>query len=377
MKNIKRVLYFFVLINVTAFMMLSGCKPAPKENIRIGCILDLTGAVATYGNWSLKGLELAKDDINNIGGVNGKKIQLIVEDGKSSPQDAVSAFNKLVNIDKVKVVIITTGSSSVLSVAPIANEKKVILFTPAASAPEITYAGDYVFRNRLSGLQEVREMADIAYKKLCLKRGAVLYVNNDFGQSYLKVFDQIFRGNGGQILLAENYDQGGSDFRTQLAKIKQSREIDFVYLVGYAVECGQILKQARELGLKTKWLSTIGIESDKVISVAKDAANGVIYTAPRYVLDDANVAPFEDKYFSKFNEHSNLYAANSYDALKIISDIITRDGYDADKIKNGLYKTKDYPGVSGITTFDENGDVMKPVMLKVIKDSKFEIYSEE
>ena len=375
MKQNKIVLSFFLVALLS--LVFVGCKPSPREDIKIGCILDLTGAVATYGNWSLNGLELAKDDINNSGGVNGRKIQLVVEDGKSSPQDAVAAFNKLVNVDKVKVVIITTGSSSVLSVAPIANEKKVILFTPAASAPEITQAGDYVFRNRLSGLQEVREMADIAYKKLGLKRGAVLYVNNDFGQSYLKVFDQIFRGNGGQILLAENYDQGGSDFRTQLAKIKQSREIDFVYLVGYAVECGQILKQARELGLKTKWLSTIGIESDKVISVAKDAANGVIYTAPRYVLDDANVAPFEDKYFSKFNEHSNLYAANSYDALKIISDIITRDGYDADKIKNGLYKTKDYPGVSGITTFDENGDVMKPVMLKVIKDSKFEIYSEE
>ncbi len=368
-----RALFFIPLVMVIVIITLSSCEAGQKKFYRIGAILDLTGPVAPYGQWSKNGLELALEEINN----SYKKVELIIEDGKSSPQDAVSAFNKLVNIDKVKVVIITTGSSSVLSVAPIANEKKVILFTPAASAPEITHAGDYVFRNRLSGLQETQEMARLAYDKLGLRRGAILVVNNDFGNSYRKVFEQVFERAGGKIVIIETYEQGSSDMRTQLTKIKLTANKDFVYLVGYAVECGQILKQAKELGIKTRWLSTIGIESDKVIEIAKGAAEGVMYTAPRYRLEDPYVIPFEKQYFNKYNEHSNMYAANSYDALKIIAEIIDKVGYDSKKIKDALYQIRNYPGVSGSTTFDENGDVRKPVMIKKIHNGKFEIYHVE
>lgn len=355
-----------VLVIATIF----SCRDTVEDVHKVGAILDLTGPVAPYGQWSKNGLEIALEEINS----QAKKINLIIEDGRSSPREAVSAFDKLVSVDKVKVVIITTGSSSVLSVAPIANEKKVILFTPAASAPEISQAGDYVFRNRLSGLQEVEAMARIAYERLGLRRSAVLVVNNDFGQSYRKVFEKVFEKAGGEIVLMETYEQGSTDIRTQLTKIREATNIDSVYLVGYAIECGQILRQAKELGLETQWLSTIGIESDKVIEIAKDAADGVLYTAPRYKIDDPYVVPFEKKYFEKYSEHSNMYAANSYDALKIIAQIIYNEGYDADRIKNTLYQTKNYPGVSGLTTFDENGDVEKPVMLKVIRKGRFEIY---
>jgi branched-chain amino acid transport system substrate-binding protein len=364
------------ILGLFVMPQLTGCGKDQNAYIEIGAILDLTGPVAPYGNWSLKGLELAEDEINSQDR-QGMKVELIIEDGKSSPQDAVSAFNKLVNIDKVRVVIITTGSSSVLSVAPIANENNVILFTPAASAPEITQAGDYVFRNRLSGFQEVKEMANIAYNKLELRRGAILVVNNDFGQSYGRLFEQIFKRAGGEILIMDKYEQGSTDFRSQLTKIKKGVKKDFVYIVGYAIECGQILRQAKELGIKTRVLSTIGIESDIVIEIAKGAADGVLYTAPRYVLDDPCVIAFEEKYFRRYNEHSNMYSANSYDALKIIAGIIQRVGYDAEKIKNALYHTKEYPGVSGPTTFDENGDVIKPIMLKVIRNGRFEIFSED
>lgn len=343
------------------------------QEIVIGCILDLTGPVAPYGQWSKKGLELALDDLPRKKWAQSLKVRLVIEDGKSSPKDAVSAFNKLITKDRVKVVIITTGSSSVLSLAPIANERHVVLFTPAASAPEITQAGDYVFRNRVSGLYEVQELATAAYNILSLRRVSCLVVNNDFGQSYRTAFEDDFRKLGGDIASVESFDQGATDLRAQLTKLKQVRS-DAVYLVGYAVECGHALRQAREIGLDTRWLSTIGIEAPKVIEIAGNATDGVIYTAPRYVTDDPETKHFDEVYREKFGEGSNMYAANTYDAVMILAQVISEKGYDAGAIRSGLYEVKDYPGVSGLTTFDRNGDAIKPMVLKVIKDGKFEMY---
>jgi branched-chain amino acid transport system substrate-binding protein len=369
-KTNKKYVFFPVILVMLIIMFFFIFKSNKNDVIKIGVILDLTGPVSTYGEWSRNGLILALEEIN----LDKEKFRLIIEDGKSETSGAVYAFNKLINIDKVNVIIITAGSSSVLSLVPIANEKKIVLFTPAASAPEITKSPGYIFRNRLNGLQEVHEMSNFAYQYFGLRRGIILKVNNDFGQSYSNVFENTFTNSGGKILDVESYEQGSTDVRTQLSKIKQFSDLDFIFLIGYAVECGQILKQSKELGINCKWLSTIGIESEKVIQIAGESADGVIYTAPRYRLEDPYVIPFEKKYYQKYNEHSNMYAANSYDALKIIVQVINQVGYESEKIRSSLLQVKDYPGVSGVTTFDKNGDVIKPVMLKIIKDSKFEIY---
>jgi branched-chain amino acid transport system substrate-binding protein len=368
-----RILIYFLLVSI---LLITSCDRDTRKSINIGCILDLTGPVAPYGNWSKNGLEFAANEINANGGIDGRKLKLIIEDGMSDPKQAVSAMNKLVTVDKVKVVIITTGSSSVLSVAPIANRNKVILFTPAASSPEITNAGDYIFRNRISGIFEVSEMARVVIEQFQLMKVALMIVNNDFGIDYGRVFRNRLKDLGGTICLEEKFEQGGKDFRTQLSKIKKKRECEAIYLVGYAVECGHILKQASELGIKLRWFSTIGIESEEVIEIAREAANGVIYTAPRFDLEDLVLREFDSTYSAEYGERANLYAANSYDAVRILAMVVDKVGYEASKIKDALYDVEDFSGVTGQTSFDENGDVRKPIMLKVIKNGEFAILRE-
>ncbi len=361
-----------IILFLSLFLLINCSKET--ERIQIGAILDLTGPIAPYGQWSKNGLELAIQEIDQrVSGI-GKRIELLIEDGKSEPATAVSSFKKLIDIDKVQVVVITTGSSSVLAIAPIAEAKKVILFTPAASSPDITNAGDYIFRNRLSGTFEVEEMARVAYNQLHIDITGILYVNNDFGLSYKDIFLNMFNIMGGNITLVNNYEQGETDYRTNLLKIKNAVNINSIYLIGYAEECGRILKQSKEYGLDILWLSTIGIESEEVINIAGNAANGVIYTAPTYDYSDPSKKDFEKKYFEKYKEHSNLYAANSYDALMIIWSAIELVGYDSKKIKDYIYSVKNYPGVGGITTFDKNGDVIKPIKIKTIRGGKFQDY---
>jgi len=344
-------------------------KPGLPDPLVLGAVLELTGPGAPYGQWSKKGLDLAVDDLK----AKGVNVRLIIEDGQSDPKMAVAAYTKLATVDKVPVVITTTISGSVMACAPIAERNQVILFAPGSSSPEITKAGDYVFRNRISGIYETEKAAELAYKQLGITRMVMLLVNNDFGLSYGDAFQKIYEQAGGAIVAKDTFASGATDFRVQLTKLK-ALEYKGIFLVGQVAECGYVLKQAKELGIKTQWISTIGVENSKLIEIAGDAAEGLIYTAPRYELDDMGTSGFEQKYFERFQEHSNLYAANSYDALNLLVNAIRSAGYTGAGIKDALYKTKDYPGVSGLTTFDANGDVVKPVVLKMVKGGKFVSY---
>ena len=347
-------------------------KPAKTnlpDPVILGAVLELTGPAAPYGQWSKKGLDLAVEDLE----AKGINVKLIVEDGQSDPKMAVSAFTKLATVDKVPAIVTTTISSSVMACAPIAERNQVILFAPGASSPEITNAGDYVFRNRISGIFEVEKAAELAQKRLGLSKMAMLLVNNDFGLSYGEAFQKIYEQTGGAIVAKDTFASGATDIRVQLTKLT-GLKYEGIFLVGQVAECGYVLKQAKELGIRTQWISTIGVENAKLIEIAEDAAEGLIYTAPRYELDDPGTSGFEQKYFARFQEHSNLYAANSYDALHILVKAIQSGGYTGAGIKNSLYLIKDYPGVSGTTTFDGNGDVAKPVVLKMVKGGKFVSY---
>jgi len=359
------VLFFVYRINV-------------GKEVTIGVIASLTGPISPYGERLKEGAELAVDEINQSGGVNKKPIKLIIEDDKSTANDAVLAMKKLIDADRVSVVIGLIGSSPAMAVAPIAEAKRVVLFSTGASTPDFTLAGDYCFRNRSSATDEVKKMAEVAFNALKAKRIAVLYVNNDYGESYKDVFVKRFKELGGEIPLLESFDQGATDMRTQLAKAK-AISINGLYLVGQAVEDAYLVRQAKELGIKSQILATIGVETGNFLQIAGDAAEGIIYTAASY--DSQNIDPvvrsFESRYETKYKRSADLFAATAYDAINILAEVIKADGYTSEKIKNGLYKIENYPGASGLTTFDKNGDVIKPIAIKKIKNGKFIILNND
>jgi branched-chain amino acid transport system substrate-binding protein len=350
-------------------------RPGGAQEIKIGAILPLTGDAGVYGTWAKQGIDLAVEEVNAEGGTNGKKIKVIYEDDQCQPEKAVSAINKLVKIDRVPIIIGALCSSATLAISPIANNTKTVIISPGSSSPKISEAGDYVFRNWPSDSFEGRAMAEFAYNTLQARRIAVLYINNEYGLGVKDVFTKRFEELGGFIIAVESYEQGATDFRTQLAKVGTGNP-DAIYLPGHTNEIGQILRQAKEMGIRSQFLSVVAFESPTTLQIAGDAAEGVFYTTPAFDPEskDQLIQAFQQAYTKRYGKPAETFAATAYDALKIVVLAIKRGGYNSDGIKRELYNIQNYPGISGITTFDRNGDVIKPAMIKTVRNGKFEIY---
>lgn len=380
-KNAKIIIGAIIAVIVVGGIWYGvGRKPAPteteKEPIKIGCVAALSGNLSTYGIYIKNGLDLALEEINQNGGINGRKLEIIYEDNKSDTNEAVKSASKLINIDKVSVIIGSESSSAVLAMAPLVEQEKVILFSPIASAADITNAGDFVFRNRESGVLHGEKIAELAFDRLDFKNAAIMSVNSDNGLSYQAGFVKKFEELGGKILKIENYAKGESDFRTTLTKIKKLNP-QAVYLAGYVKDMAEIIKQSKEIEMKTQFFASTGIEAKDFFEIAKPPlGDGIIYTYPDFNPDDPAIAEYQNSHEKKYGLKSEVLTANSYDALKILALALEICGEDTICIKNELYKIKNYSGVGGTTTFDENGDATKPIMFKIIKNGQFMLYEE-
>lgn len=373
MKRIYTILSIIVLIIIIGFIIISQTK---SDEIKIGALLPLTGDGAMYGEWIKRGIDLVVEEENQILGKIPQNISIIYEDTQQSPEKGVNAFNKLVIADGVQSVIGALASSVTLAVAPLANSNKVVLLSPAASTPKLSHAGDYIFRNCASDIYEGEVMADYAINSLNLNSASILYINNDYGIGIKEVFKTKFIQNGGKINAEESFEQGANDLRTQLTKIK-SKESDALYLIGYASELSVALIQIKELGIKRTILSSYEAENPKILEIAGIASEGLIYTAYDYDpnKDDRYVKEFVKKYRNKFDEDPNIVVALGYDSARILLTAISdSDTYTGEKIKEKLYTIQNFPGVTGITSFDKNGDVKKSIVLKIIKNNSFVYY---
>jgi branched-chain amino acid transport system substrate-binding protein len=371
--SMKRILSISVLAALAVTVTFVGCQPT--GDIKIGAILPLTGGAAVYGQWARNGIDLATSEINAAGGIKGRKVVIVCEDDQSTPQQAVSAAQKLIATDGVKVIIGALTSSATLAVAPVCNEKKVVELSPGSSSPLLTGAGPYFFRNWPSDVFEGKSMADFAISTLKLHNVAILYINNDYGTGLKDVFKAAFEKAGGMVPLVESYDENSTDFRSQLSKVK-SAKVDGIYVPGHTNELGTILRQMKEMGIALPFMSVVGFESPQTIEIAGKAAEGAYYTAPAFSPADTSsrVRQFVGAYQGKYGQPPEIFAAHAYDAVKILAGVIAEAGYNADRIREALHKVSGYPGVSGLTTFDANGDVEKPAMIKTVKDGVFVAY---
>jgi len=377
MNNRKNKIFAVILILLSLASF--ACKPKTGEPkvIKIGAILPLSGAGANYGKWEKQGVDLAVEEINQSGGINGKKLEIIYEDSKSLPKDAVSAMNKLASVDKVPAVIAGI-SSVVLACAPVADQSKVVLLNSGGVSPKIRGSGQYVFSNIGDGSVEVKVMAEYAYNNLKAKRVGVLYINAAAGTDSRDVFVKRFEALGGEIVSVEGHDQGATDFRAQLTKLRDSHP-DAIYLASFTKESALILKQAKEMAIKTQWLSYAPFEGQDIITIAGDAADGVIYTSPAFDPNssDETMRVFQEKYEARYGIKSELYAATFYDGIKLLATAIEKGGYSSNGIKDALEKIRNYPGVSGATTFDNERAVAKPVILKIVQHGQFVRYGND
>lgn len=366
--NIKKTLIAMILI-ILLLGSLSGCIKEP-ETIKIGVIGVMTGFGAYYGNQELKGLELAKEEINSAGGINGKKIELVIEDSAASPNKAVSAIKKLISIDKVKYVIGDSWVSTTAAIVPITNNNKVILISPLALLDELS-EDDYFFRTIPNTKDFMKPLAEYAYKNMGARKVGIIQQQTSYGVEHTRDFTHYFEKLGGKVVGVEPVQITQKDVQTELLKLKSKNPDTILNLHASSATLGMVMKKAKELGIETKWIASFGAENAPLIKEYSDSAEGLVYPYPYNPNSNKlGAKKFVIDYLKKHGEMPDMSSANSYDCLKLLAEAIEK-GDSPETVKKHLLTIKDYQGGSGTISFDKNGDAKKQIFLKTIKDGKF------
>lgn len=370
MKN--KVMKSLALLALAFVFILGGCGGgAQTETVKIGSTLDLTGPNATYGDQVKKGIELAVNEINDQGGIAGKKIEVSFLDSKSDPKLAVTNAQQLISVNNTKILLGEISSSATQAMIPVVEQNNAFLFAPASSSPKLTNISKSFARNWPSDISEAGSAAQFAKEKFGANSAAIIYVNNDYGIGLKDKFTQIFESAGGKIVSSETYQVGATDFRTVLLKVKDSKP-DSIYLAGNPKEMGAAIKQLRENNISSKIVSNTGFLQNDCLSLAGSAADGVIVPTPDYSPADStqeSVANFDKRYKAKYNADPTMVNANAYDAIYLIKDAIEKVGNDAPKMAEYIRNKKNYNGAAGVVNFVD-GDVEVGITFKTIENGK-------
>ena len=350
-------------------LLSTGCskKSGNDTTIKIGGIAPLSGSVAVYGVECKNGIDLAIEEINAAGGINGKTVQFICEDDEGAPDKSVNAFKKLVTKDKVKIIIGSLTSGCTKAVTTLAQANKIVQIAPAATSPDITDAGDFVFRACFIDPFQGTVGGKFASENLGCKNAAVLYdIQNDYSVGLYENFNKSFEANGGKIVSAESYATNDKDFNAQITKIKNANP-DVVYLPDYYGTVALIAKQIRAQGINCPLVGADGW--DGLIDEAGDEVLNGFYSN-HYAADSTEpaVKNFVAAFNKKYGKNPNSFAALGYDSVYMLKDAIVAAGSaDPAAVKDALKKTNgDY--VTGHLTFDEKRNPVKSaVMLELVK----------
>lgn len=362
---------------------------AQAADIKIGVAEALTGGAAQYGVSIRNGFQLAAEEINTKGGINGNKIQLVIEDEQGKKEEGINVFKKLIFQDKVLMVFGPTLSNSMFAAGPVANAAKTVVFGTSTTANGITDVGPYVFRNSVMESDVLPVTVATATKHYKLKQVAVIYGNDDaFTKSGYDVFKKVLEDQKLPVTTTETYVKGDVDFKAQLTKIKASNP-DAVVCSCLAEEAANIMLQARGLGIKAPFIGGNGFNSPKLFEISKLAGEGTFVGSP---WANTNPTPvnkaFVAAYVKKYNAEPNQFAAQGYDALNIaataLKDVKLTGDLNADReaLKNALPKTA-IEGVTGPFKFrpaqTKSGkpggwDADQKPFIYVVKGGKFTLY---
>ena len=349
-----------------------GLGPAVAEpEIEIGALLPLSGDTAAYGENARNAIDLAVEEINGAGGIDGAKVRVVYMDTKAMTDVGVTAFERLIEDRSISAVIGPMSSPVTLAVAPLAEAKHVILISPSASNPDITTAGDYVFRTCLSDRYEGLVLARLAVDTLGYQTAAVLYIDNEYGRGLVDVFSVAYEERGGAIVVREAFTAETTEFAEPLGRIAEAAP-QVILLVGYA-QMGDVLVEARAMGLTQQVLSSVMFDNPDILAAAAEAAEGVFFTSwtPNPATPSRERLAFDTAYQARHGIQPGIFGAESYDAMHLLAEVIGQRGESANGIRAGLHNIADYPGASGSITFDENGDCIKAVFVKTVQDGEF------
>jgi branched-chain amino acid transport system substrate-binding protein len=360
---VRKIVVFGIALALLTAGFAFGAEP-----IKIGTVMRLSIG-AEHGTPCLRGVEMAVSEVNKAGGINGRPLQLIVEDEKDSPAAAVNAVQKLINVDKVVAIIGPMTSGDTMASGKIANDAKVVMISPTATTPKLSGYGAYIYRGCSRIDTQAQVLTDYVAKNWKPKTVAILFSNEPYGKGCADLFTKFFEKNGIKVVAMESFMRGSRDFKAQLTKIKAANP-DFLFIPGYTPETAPAAAQARQLGMKQKILGVYGDMDPVYIQLAGPGAEGHViggeydedYNTPKNKAFKENYEALVKKNKDPYNI---MFAALSYDATFMILEGMKKDGPTAEGIKKYLDNVKDFDGVTGKLSFNKDHDVVRSGMAGV------------
>lgn len=357
---------------VAAALVAGGVACAGSPDVKFGAIVSLQGVGAAYGNSIKNGIELAVEEINDVGGIlvkdsDAKLITLMLRDTESNPSLAAQHARELIDAG-AHAVIGSDISEVTLAIAPIFEEAEIVLLSPASSSPKLTRAGDFIFRNFPSDELEALNTADYIYNKRGLRQAAIIANQNEFGIGTKNAFIERFRQLGGRVVGQTTYPPDATEFGSQVAEI-MLLDVPAIYIAGYTRDTAAVVTALRDAGEDAELFATGAMLTEELDADGKVAVEGLYY--PQASFDPDSDAPqvraFVVAYRSKYGLEPDTYAGHGYDAVMMLAQAVQEAGLDHQEIRFYLNSMNAYDGVTGLTDFDDNGDVRKFHRMYVIR----------
>lgn len=365
----KYVIGIIVIILVIWGIASWGGDKAPVAEgapIKIGAILPLTGPIASSGEYAKQGIEMAVQDLE----AKGQKVEVDIEDYGFDSKNAVSVYNKF-KTTSTQNALIVFGTPAAMPLSPLVNADHLPMLGLLAAVSYST-PNDYTYRTFGSADSEAKFASDVLVDQLGKKKIAVMYLNNDYGQSALAAFKKYI-GTRATVVAEEGAAPGTTDYRAQLAKVKSAAP-DAVFMATLYKEGGAIIKQAKEIGINGVFMCGQPCDNPEVITVAGTASEGLIVVAPTNV----NTTGFNGRYKELYGQDPNYLTLRIYDSVNLLADAATKcvaDNYSGECLKKQLDDVNGFPGLSYPITFDDNGDINDQFVVKVIKNGQYIPYN--
>ena len=378
--SVLKMPWFAGLALLTATCALAGCRGSSSagggdaNEIVIGHYGSMTGSEATFGQSTDNGIELAIQQVNAKGGVNGKPVRLITYDDKGDAKEAGTAVTRLVTRDKVSAVIGEVASGLSLAGAPVCQQYGVPMISPSSTNPRVTTVGDMIFRVCFIDPFQGYVCAKFAREnpKLKAEKIAILYDQAaPYSEGLAREFDKAFKSMGGTITTRQAYTAGDQDFTAQLTTIRGTSP-DMIFIPGYYTDVGNIAIQARKLGIKAPLLGGDGWDSVKLAEIARDSIEGSYYSN-HYSHEDPRprVQEFISQYKVKYGAVPDGLAALGYDAAMLMFDAMTRaKSLNGSELASAIASTRDFDGVTGKISIDKNRNAVKPAVILQMQGGK-------
>ncbi len=367
----------FITFCLAIFFCFTGIFAQTTEPIKVGVILDMTGSTSSFGISTYSAIKMAADEINAVGGVDNRKIEIFLEDGKGSVITTRKGVNELIKNKKIHAILGEATSTNTLAVAYLAQKAQVPMITPSATNPNITKIGSFIFRACFTDSFQGEVMAKFVFNELKLKKVAILEdsdstYSKELAQSFAKTFTKL----GGKIVARGIYVENEEDYGQLLQGIKTFKP-EAIYVPGYYSEVLNIAQQSKELGIESIFLGGDGWDSPSLFEANIESLEGAYLTTHFSVgTPNEKVKTFVANHKKLYNLEPDSFAALGYDSMYLLAEAIKRAGTtDKLKLRDAIAKTRDFVGVTGKLSLNAYRDARKEVVMIKVKDQNFVYHS--